>query len=294
MQIDVVFSGGGARGFAYIGVLQAIESKNFTIKSSIGSSVGAIMAGLIACDYTSTELYDLFIRLDITRLLKDKEPPSFLAWFKWLKLYYCLGLYNTDPLENILTELCAKKGYHTFGQLEKGKLCVTAVDLTLGKLIVIPDDLETYYGINPDLFSIAKALTMSASLPYFFKPYRLKTAKGKTHLIVDGGLVSNLPMWLKEEQSNRLKRPLVGFQLQSKENYFHQPKLDNGINYTKVLLKTMQDAQDVRYLLANQTRHVVYLNTDFIKTIHFQISKKERLQLIELGRKRTESYLNKL
>ena len=62
MDIDGVFSGGGIKGFALIGAIEVLESKDFTFKRLAGTSAGSILAALIAAGYTSREIMDLMMR----------------------------------------------------------------------------------------------------------------------------------------------------------------------------------------------------------------------------------------
>ncbi len=54
--LDVVFEGGGAKGFAFVGALQALEEANHRIRRVVGTSAGAITALMLAAGYTAREL----------------------------------------------------------------------------------------------------------------------------------------------------------------------------------------------------------------------------------------------
>src|SRR5205814_10118972 len=82
------------------------------------------------------------------------------------------------------------------------RLKLIAVDVTKRRLLVLPDDLVFYREpgsptmIDRDHFKISRAARMSMSIPYFFDPIRLEDSDGGTSLIVDGGTLSNFPVWL--------------------------------------------------------------------------------------------------
>ena len=61
-------------------------------------------------------------------------------------------------------------------------------------MVVLPEDLPDY-GIDPDRFEIARAVRMSISIPYFFEPVIVKK-----HVFVDGGILSNFPMWIFDRE----------------------------------------------------------------------------------------------
>src|SRR5690606_15837517 len=88
---------------------------------------------------------------------------------------------------------------------------VIASDLTNGKMLVLPDELPKY-GINPQTFSIAKAIRMSCSLPFFFEPVKITDHRG-TNIMVDGGVLSNFPMWLFDAENVKKLRPVLGVKL---------------------------------------------------------------------------------
>ena len=66
-------------------------------------------------------------------------------------------------------------------------------------MIVFPDDLQKY-GISPGSFSIAKAIRISCSIPYFFEPVKMRSMDG-VNVLVDGGVLSNFPMWLFDKEN---------------------------------------------------------------------------------------------
>lgn len=85
----------------------------------------------------------------------------------WLKVYWKLGLYKGDALEKWVKELLKAKGIETFADIPEGSLKIVASDITRGRLVVLPDDLQEY-GLLKEKFPIARAVRMSCSIPYFF------------------------------------------------------------------------------------------------------------------------------
>ena len=81
------------------------------------------------------------------------------------------GLYSGEALEHWVKQKLAAKGIRTFGDLKPNQLRIIASDITQGKLLVLPNDIAQY-GIEPGKFSVAKAVRMSTSIPYFFDPVR--------------------------------------------------------------------------------------------------------------------------
>lgn len=116
--------------------------------------------------------------------------------------------------------LLKKKGITTFGQLiteypeekYKYKLQIVATDITNKRLLILPRDIKNF-GLDPDQFSIAKAVRMSMSIPLFFKPVKIEDNNGKEHIIVDGGVLSNYPIWILDDNTSDPPWPTFGFKL---------------------------------------------------------------------------------
>lgn len=293
VKVDVVFSGGGVKAFAFLGALEALKEKGITIERAAGSSAGALIAGLCAAGYSIDELNDIVHDLDLKELLDSDKLEKYFPFIKWLALYRSFGLYKGHAFEKWLEQLLNKKGVYTFGDIKEGTLKLTVADLTLGRLVILPDDLTPLYGILPERFSVAKAIRMSAGLPFFFRPEVIYNQEAKKHVMVDGALISSLPIWLFKKPDEKPKRPVIGFQLQSKEKYFTNFPIGNGIQFGKTLIATMQHAQDLRYISKYDESNIVFLDTDHVNVADFSLSEKDRDQLAFVGQKSTLEFINK-
>jgi NTE family protein len=281
MYIDGVFSGGGIKAFSLIGACKAVEEKGLRFKRVAGSSAGSIVAALIAAGYTSNEMAELVDELDLKTFLDSRNTflPSALA--KWLFIYWRLGLYKGKELERWLEVKLAAKGLRRFGDLPPESLRVIASDLTNGTMMVLPDDLPKY-GINPQTFSIAKAIRMSCSLPFFFEPVKIKDYQGST-IIVDGGVLSNFPMWLFDKENVKKIRPVLGVKLSHHLSEHPRHKIDNAIDMFEALFETMKDAHDARYISRKHERNIIFIPTDGIMTTEFELTEEKKQALIQLG-----------
>lgn len=193
MDIDIVFSGGGIRGFALIGAYEAIEAKGLRWRRLAGTSAGSLVAALIAAGYTSKEMIDLLDELELRHFLDERKCLFPFPMWKWLRIYWRMGLYKGEVFEQWVKEVLAARGVKTFGDLPKESLSIVASDVTNGRMLILPDDLPQY-GVNPAAFSVAKAVRMSTSIPYFFEPVKLQTKEGGC-IVVDGGVLSNFPLF---------------------------------------------------------------------------------------------------
>jgi NTE family protein len=155
----LVLSGGGARGFAHIGVLQALNDEGIYPDVISGTSAGALAGVLYADGYTPKEIMKIMnhgSRLDFMRPAMPRE-----------------GLLQIGGIIKILTTHLRAK---TFSEL-KIPLFVTATDLNNGK--------ATYFSEGP----LLNPVIASASIPVLFQPVVINKI-----CYVDGGVLDNLPV----------------------------------------------------------------------------------------------------
>ncbi|MBS4215697.1 MULTISPECIES: patatin-like phospholipase family protein [Neobacillus] len=291
MNIDGVFSGGGIKGFALIGACEEIEERGFKFVRVAGTSAGSIIAALIAAGYTSKEIYQLIDEVDLTNLLDTRKTIIPFKLAKWLLLYWRLGLYKGNELEKWLRIKLEAKGLRTFSDLPPHTLRFIASDLSNGQMVVIPDDLPKY-GISPGSFPIAKAIRMSCSIPYFFEPVRLRAKEG-TNVLVDGGVLSNFPMWLFDQENIKKTRPVLGIKLSPSEYEHEKHKINNAIELFGALFETMKDAHDSRYISKKHAENIIFIPTEGVMTIEFHLTEEKKQELVNLGRERAKRFLNK-
>ena len=74
IKVGLVLSGGGAKGFAHIGVLKVLEEAGVRIDYIGGTSMGAMIGALYSSGYLAYELDSIVTSLDYTDLMQDKLP----------------------------------------------------------------------------------------------------------------------------------------------------------------------------------------------------------------------------
>lgn len=192
-----------------------------------------------------------------------------------------------DLLERWISQLLANKGIYTFSDFRGGiadkvnprgyKVRMTAVDANTGKVIVLPDDIA-FYNIDPDKLEVAKAVRMSACVPFVFQPcYLLKNENGhlKHHYIIDGGVLDNFPVWLIDSTQHST---IIGLKLEGKE-----PKeIQTAENMLKKLLATSHDTGVPKnsYNIDN----IAHINTGAISFLDFDISPENTQYLYQQGK----------
>ena len=192
-RIALVLSGGGARGFAHIGVLRALREMHIPIDIVVGTSMGAVVGGAYAAGRTPEELektvrdtdWDTVLsdrparnNLDFRRKEDDTLLPTrieFAATKKGVSLPQAAA--GNATLENALTQLLPEgMRDQPVNQLPL-PFRSAASDLLTGDLVELD---------NTPLLATMRA---SLAVPGVFAPVRIKEK-----LVVDGGLVSNLPV----------------------------------------------------------------------------------------------------
>ena len=290
MYADLVCKGGGVKGIALVGALLYFEECGYIWKKVAGTSVGAIVASLVAVGYTAKEIYDIMLKIDYREFADKNTLQSIPLIGPPISLFYSKGIHAGDYVENFLSEKFEQKGKKYFKDIyENGesKLKVIASDVTRHKLIVLPDDLVEY-NINPMEFEIAKAVRMSLSIPFFFEPVILNK-KGNPSYIVDGGLLSNFPIWIFDV-SDRPRWPTFGLNLynnvQSSNSNHH-----GLISYLMDVIETSLSTSEEIYFKDCDCVRIVNIPTLGISTINFDITKEEMTSLFNSGYNSAKSFL---
>ena len=171
----------------------------------------------------------------------------------------------------------------------KFKLKVIASDITRGRILILPDDIAEY-GIRPDFLNVAFAVRMSMNIPFFFEPVTLKNVStGKTSFIVDGGLLSNFPVWLFDSEGGIPPWPTFGFKLVEPEAGLPNP-VKGPVSLLTALFKTMMEAHDARYIKDKDFVRTIAIPTLGVQTTEFDISSERSENLYQSGRKAAEGF----
>ena len=275
LKYTCLFGGGAIRGMAYIGTIRALEELGIEYDIIGGSSVGSVMAALIASGYKSYELENLFMKVNFD-LFKDIH----------------LGLGNTFAITkgelfmDWLNELLLKKNEKvknknvTFQDIEK-KLVIITTNLTK----FCNQEFSNFQ--TPD-FEVARAIKVSSSMPGLMAPYKYNDC-----FLVDGDLQKASPMWRLSETLNNSESRILEFRLEG--DYSKDEK--NPISFINTIYSCVTDiATDfVTELYGKNDRYdCIRINTGDIFFADFNLSKDERRKLIEIGYTQTIYYFKSL
>ncbi|HLS12713.1 MAG TPA: patatin-like phospholipase family protein [Flavobacteriaceae bacterium] len=191
LKVGLVLSGGGAKGFAHIGVLKVLEENGVRVDYIAGTSMGAIVGGLYASGYTANELDSIISKTNFTSLIQDLIPRGAMTFyekeeseryvltlpFDRFKLGFPSGISRGQNVYSLLSRLTQHvSDIEDFSKLPIPFLCIAT-------------DIETTEEVILDSGSLAQAISASGALPSLFNP---KYIDGK--LLLDGGIVNNFPV----------------------------------------------------------------------------------------------------
>lgn len=290
MKIDAVFEGGGVKGMAFVGSICCLEEKNYSFERFAGTSAGSVIAALLAVGYTGKEIKNIMLNTDFRRFINNKKS------IKVYKLYGLLknkGIHTNDYIEQWLRELLSKKGKLKFKDVSvkgESKLKIIASDITRHEMLILPDDLKNY-GLDPMEFDIAKAVRMSTSIPFYFEPYKLYYKDGVS-FIVDGGLLSNYPIWIFDIKGVP-RWPTLGFNLIGEGQSLTSQGKNDIFSYSLDIVSTMLNRKEDIYIREKDRVRTIYIPTLGVKTTDFDISKETSLKLFNEGYSSTENFLTK-
>jgi len=190
-KIALVLSGGGAKGFAHIGVLKILEEEGIPIDLIVGTSMGSLVGGIYSLGYSASEIESLVKSLNWETVLSDDVPRAYLSRNdQLLKQRYILSfpINGQKKLslpqgllkgQNVLNIFCGLAGNvpldADFEKFPISFACVAA-DLESGKEVVLKN------GFLPT------AMFSSMAIPIAFQSSDRNGA-----LLIDGGVVNNFP-----------------------------------------------------------------------------------------------------
>ncbi len=189
--VGLVLSGGGAKGFAYIGLLKQIHEAGLPIDYIGGTSIGSIIGGLYAIGYHPDSIAKMVRSIDWDAVLTDKIERKYVAYEEkefGEKFIITLPINNksvtTSPYLYYGQEISLLLNHYfspAFGDRDFSKLPTPF--LCMGTDLLTGSEVELDSGYLP------MAVRASMSIPGYFSPIEYNG-----HYLVDGGVVNNFPV----------------------------------------------------------------------------------------------------
>lgn len=275
-KVGLVLSGGGAKGFAHLGVLKELERAGVHVDYIGGTSMGAIIGGLYASGYSAKQIEKIILDIDFMKLIQDKVDRSDRPFFtktngekyaislpiKEGKIGLPLGLSKGQNVLNYLTELLAPvDNINNFSKLPIPFYCI-GTDIVTGNEVVLNEG------------SLPLALRASAAFPSLLTPVEID---GK--LLVDGGVVNNFPVDIMKKKKIDI---IIGVNVQG------QLMKEEELSSVASVLMQIVNFQMYKNIDKQIDILDVYLNPDILDYSVISFDKKN--EIIEEGLKNAQEF----
>jgi NTE family protein len=300
VRADGVFSGGGIKGLAFAGALQAAAEAGYDEWVQLaGTSAGAITAMALAVGYDAQGLRAALDSFDFSKIADYGALGLAELAINLERLHGAThGKVLHAWIEHLLSQ--APRPATTFGELPPGTLRVVGVDLAHTRMVVFPDDVGLYIDdegrpLTPAEFPIAEAVRISAGYPYFFPPLSLRDAHTKKPgMLVDGGVASPFPVFLFDRATP--EHPTWGFRLfagsaPQRPSYTKIGGILWPVDMLKAIVDTSTNALDTLELKAFGPR-TISLPTGDIATLDFALSEEQKTSLYDSGYQAAKAFFD--
>lgn len=279
-KIGLVLSGGGAKGFAHIGVLKVLYREKIPVDYISGTSMGSIVGAMYAMGYTPDEMEKIVLNTDWFDYFDDSASRKELSLeerkykdnyilnipLKNWSIQMPQGLIKGQKIETLLSEIFFDAiQIRDFSQFPIPFLCVTT-------------DIETGEAVSIKNGSIVEALRASMSIPSAFTPM-----EKNSRLLVDGMMSRNFPVRdVINEGADFIIGSNVGGKLKKREslNSFFDI-MDQSLNF-----KLCESTE----IEKNLTNILIEPELDKYSTLDYDKGK----EIIDLGEKAAEKYIFEL
>lgn len=266
----LVFSGGGIKGFAFLGALKLLFEQNILdlnlIDTFIGTSIGSIISFFLCINCSIKEIIKFILKFNFNKL----EPE-----INYIDLFEKNGINNGKRLMLIFKhflELKLKKNDITFQELYEltnKKLIIIGTNYTLGR--------EERFSIdnNPHM-SVLTAIRISISVPIIFIPVLYND-----NWYVDGALSNNFPIQGLDRETT------MGFYIRN----VTKNEITNITTFIMGCLSIVTDTISEKDI--NDFKYIIKIENCKQEFTNFNLSNEKKKILINLGIKPVQEFLSK-
>lgn len=314
LRTDLVLEGGGVRGFALVGAVQALAEAGYDVVRVAGTSAGAVVAALVAALTRAgeplTALSDVAATLDPARirrrgrLARALGPLGVVA--DVLSVLDDGGITDGRYLRTWLAGALGDLGVVTFADLRlsgdaaqgvphgrEWSLLVTATDVSRRRAVRFPEDYPRY-GLDPDAQRVVDAVAASAAIPLVVDPVHLALPGGGRATLLDGGLLSNYPITVFDRRDGvRPRWPTIGVRLDRPDDGAVVTRVVRGpLSLAAATLATLVEAGDARLVedpcVLDRT---IAVPTGGVGATDFDLTAARRAALLDAGRAAAGAFL---
>ena len=275
MEYDTIcMSGGGIKGFAFIGALDYLNKKKIinidNIKNWVGTSIGSILAYAVVCGFSITEMENFIIEFDFTKTNPDISIDN---------IFISHGISDGKRAEFILRSFIQHKfnvDDITFLELYK---------LTQKNLLIIGTNFtrarEELFSHNttPDM-SVVTAVRISMSIPVFFTPVLYNNC-----YYVDGSITNNFPI------KHCDKYTTIGLYIRNNND-----TCNNEItSIVSIIIGCMNIISDtINHKDINMCDNIVQIDNYKHEFINFDFTIETKMKLLKLGHTYAKKFIKDL
>jgi len=266
----LLFSGGGMRVIAYLGVLKVLEQHSLLkyVREFCGVSAGAFVSLMLALNYSLKTIQRFCFEYDFSTV-RTLEPETVLEFTE------TFGLDSGERLQILIEKVLYHKklpAKTTFKSLPN--LRVWASDLQNSALI------EFSSTKTPDI-EIAFAIRASMAFPVYFVPLKHPVTG---HLLADGGIYDNFPMLSLTQKE---QEETIGVVFEWSKLPIDIPDFSRYLS----LLFTGYYMPSYQALIRQHRNKTIVIPCGEFPSLHFEATLEEKEALVEHGRKATLKFL---
>lgn len=263
----ICLSGGGIKGFAFIGALEYLEKNNFInineIKNFIGTSAGSMTALFLTLGYTCSNIKAFILEFDFNKIQSDINIDNLLLNF---------GIDNGEKIILLLQEFIEYKfnvkdlTFEEHYKLTNKKLSIIGTNYTKGI------EANFNYETKPKM-SVITAIRISCSIPIIFTPVLFEN-----DYYIDGGIINNFP--LKYCNSHNT----LGIYIKNS----CCNKLDSIVSLVMGTVAIILDTISMKDCKHN----IIEIENYQQETLRFNLSLEDKLKIINLGKNYAKKFID--
>jgi predicted patatin/cPLA2 family phospholipase len=266
----ICMSGGGIKGFAFIGALKYLEDNNHInlseISHFVGTSAGSMISFFLSLDYSLKDIEEFILNFNFKKLIPDINIENLLV---------CHGIDSGEKIMFVVMNFLKEK-YDTDDVTFQEHYNLTNKKLTIIGTNFTKNCEEIFNYINTPDMSVKTAIRISISIPIVFNPVLYND-----NYYVDGGIINNFPM-------NHCN-PETTLGLYIKNN--HSKKLDNILTLFNGCLSIILDTLSTKHFCYLKDYNIIEIEDSNAELTNFDIDYEKKQNIINIGIIYAEKFL---
>ena len=248
--VGVVLCGGGAKGFAQIRILKALDEAGVPVDYIAGTSIGSIIGSLYAVGYDPDVIEQMVREQDWNAVIYDQIPQKYVPIEKRIETSHYLA---TFPISNGKIKMKSSMVDGVYVNMLMSRLMLPAYNIHDYRKLPVPfyciaTDVENACQYEMTKGNLSRSVRASMSIPFLFKPVRLDDK-----LLIDGGMVNNFPVRNMKERGVDI---IIGIDLEDAS--IPASQIDNSL----MLLASLMNLSSLEESLYARQHCNIYIKPD--------------------------------